>query len=318
MAKGSAVRVVRGQEEVAATERLGVCPVAAAAGAGPPPEAPVADEKPRRPRQPPPGDRTILVGLAYDGAPWSGIAPQDNAPTVGGELLSALKRFDPSIEKLKIASRTDAGVHARAQRVAFDTHKDVPSRGWVLGLNQHLPPSIVVRWASRVAHGFNPRFETRGKRYRYLLSGEPVADPLLAGRAWHLHDLDPERAVSAIERELQDALGTHDFTSFASARDPREHRERTLTRIEVRRAAPGSAVVAIDIEGDHFLHNMVRILVGTAVDVARGKRAPGTLAQALAARDRRASGVTAPPDGLYLEAILLNDEGVERWPPAPG
>ncbi|HHH30666.1 MAG TPA: tRNA pseudouridine synthase A, partial [Polyangiaceae bacterium] len=139
----------------------------------------MADERAlRRPRSLR-GDRTILFGVAYDGAPWSGIAPQDNAPTVGGELLEALRRFDPAIATLKIASRTDAGVHARAQRVAFDTDKDVSSRGWVLGVNQRLPRSIVVRWASRVPHGFNPRFETRGKRYRYLVSGEPVPDPLL-------------------------------------------------------------------------------------------------------------------------------------------
>lgn len=274
----------------------------------------MADER-RRPPRPPRGDRTILLGLAYDGAPWSGIAPQVNAPTVGAELLAALSRFDAGITALKIASRTDAGVHARAQRVAFDTDKDVPSRGWVLGLNQHLPPSIVVRWASRVRHGYNPRFEARGKRYRYLVVGEPVADPLLSGRAWHLYDLDPDRAVAPIERELRAALGTHDFTAFASARDPREHRERTLTRVDVWRT-PASSVVAIDIEGDHFLHNMVRILVGTAVDVARGKRPEGTVAEALAARDRRRAGITAPPDGLYLEAIALTDEGIERWPPA--
>lgn len=290
--------------------------VAWAAWAAWPSEAPVADEAgPRRARRPPLGDRTILLGLAYDGAPWSGIAPQANAPTVGDELLAALARFDPTIAKLKIASRTDAGVHARAQRVAFDTDKRVASRGWVLGLNQHLPPSIVVRWASRVPHGFNPRFETQGKRYRYLVACEPVADPLLAGRAWHVHDLDPSQAIPSVERELRSALGTHDFTSFASARDPREHRERTLTRIEVQRRAPGSPLVVIDIEGDHFLHNMVRILVGTAVDVARGKRPQGTVAEALAERDRRSAGVTAPPDGLYLEAIILTSEGTERWPP---
>jgi tRNA pseudouridine38-40 synthase len=256
--------------------------------------------------------------LAYDGAPWSGIAPQDNAPTVGGALLSALQHFQPDIRTLKIASRTDAGVHARAQRVAFDTTKDVPMRGWVLGLNRRLPPSVVVAWASRVRAGFNPRFEARGKRYRYLIHGAPVADPLLAGRAWHLYDLVPDQALEPLETELSAAIGTHDFSAFASARDPREHRERTLTRVDVHRPDPDEGVIAVDIEGDHFLHNMVRILVGTAVDVARGRRAAGTLAAALASRDRREAGVTAPPDGLYLERVTLTDEGWDRWPPKDG
>jgi len=283
---------------------------------GSPSEAPAVDER-RGPRH---GDRTVLVGIAYDGAPWSGIAPQDNAPTVGGELLRALQRFDRDIRTLKIASRTDAGVHARAQRVAFDTVKDVRTRGWVLGLNQHLPDSIVVRWASRVRHGFNPRFETRGKRYRYLLYADAVADPLLASRAWHLHDLDPTAALEPLRSELSAAVGTHDFSAFASARDQREHRERTLHRIAVQHVPrqgalePTSRLVAIDIEGDHFLHNMVRILVGTAVDVARGRRPFGTLASALAGRDRRSAGVTAPPDGLYLEDVFLTEEGEDRWP----
>jgi tRNA pseudouridine38-40 synthase len=260
------------------------------------------------------GDRTLLLGLAYDGADWAGIAVQNNARTVGGALLAALARFDPAIDKLRLASRTDAGVHARAQRVSFDTTKDVPCRGWVLGLNRHLPPSIRVRWASRVSHGFNPRFEARGKRYRYLLACEPVGDPFLARRAWHLYGLAADDVVEPLRNELNAALGRHDFSAFASASDEREHRERTLTRVAVERL--GASLVAIDIEGDHFLHNMVRILVGTAVDVARGHLPPGALGEALASRDRRAGGQTAPAAGLYLEALKLTTDGEDRWPPS--
>ncbi|MCA9624819.1 MAG: tRNA pseudouridine(38-40) synthase TruA, partial [Myxococcales bacterium] len=184
------------------------------------------------------------------------------------------------------------------------------------GLNRHLPGSIAVRFAARVPFGFHPRFEARGKRYRYLLLCDPVRDPLFDQRAWRLHDLTPDGCLAALNHELAAAVGRHDFSAFASARDRREHRDRHLTEACASRL-PGTDLVAIDIAGDHFLHNMVRILVGTAVDVARRRRPAGTLARALASKDRRNAGMTAPPEGLYLEALSLSHEGEDRWPPSP-
>jgi len=257
--------------------------------------------------------RSVVFGVAYDGAPWSGLVVQNNAKTVGGALLAAIQRVDPAVSKLRVASRTDAGVHARDNRVAFDTAKDIPSRGWVLGVRQHLPPSVAVRWAARACRGFNPRFETTAKHYRYLVLCDPLDDPFYAGRAWRVHDFDPAQHDS-MASELEAALGQHDFTAFASARDEREHRVRTLTEVGVQRL--DSRLLAIDIRGDGFLHNMVRILVGTVVDVARGKRPRGTIVAALKAQDRTVAGVTAPPCGLYLERLWMRDDGEDRWPAA--
>lgn len=262
--------------------------------------------------------RTVLLSIAYDGAPWSGLAVQENAPTVGGELIRALRHIDPSVSKIRVASRTDAGVHARDQRVAFDTEVDVPNRAWVRGLFPYLPSSIVVTRASTPEPGFHPRFETLRKDYRYLLLCQHRSDPFLVKRAWRVGPMNDER-LAVMQEELAALVGTHDFAGFASARDQRENTERTM---EVAGAqwlgSPASGdtpkVIAIDITGDGFLHNMVRIIVGTAVDVALGRLDRGAFRRALASKKRDDLGQTAPPDGLYLERLELRDEGRDPWP----
>jgi tRNA pseudouridine38-40 synthase len=256
---------------------------------------------------------SILLTVAYDGAPYAGFAAQPGQVTVAGALLEAIARLDPSVRRLRVASRTDAGVHARDNRVAFDPERALPTRAWVLGLERHLPESVVVSRASRVERGFEPRRHTLEKRYRYLVLCRRAADPFLAGRAWHIWGVDDDARLARMQRELDAAVGTHDFSAFASARDPRGHRMRTLTTLTVRRL--DRWLVAIDVTGDGFLHNMVRILVGTAVEVGLDRRPEGTLARALASGDRRLAGMTAPPDGLYLETLAFADEGCDPWPP---
>src|SRR5262245_52676739 len=111
----------------------------------------------------------VLLTVAYDGQPFSGWAPQRNAPTVAGELLAAIQTMQPDVREVRGASRTDAGVHARGQRAAFDAEGAIPPRGWVLGLCSRLPASIAVRSASLVPAGYDPRRHGRGKRYVYTL-----------------------------------------------------------------------------------------------------------------------------------------------------
>src|SRR5512140_1763232 len=111
----------------------------------------------------------VLLTVAYDGRPFAGFAPQPAQRTVAGELLGALRTVDPAIREIRGASRTDAGVHARGQRVAFDSAATIPPRGWALAVTRHLPAEIAVRRAALVPEGFSPRFNNRGKRYRYLI-----------------------------------------------------------------------------------------------------------------------------------------------------
>jgi tRNA pseudouridine38-40 synthase len=251
---------------------------------------------------------TVLLTVAYDGRPYAGFVEQKEVTTVAGVLLHALRQIDPTIARLRAVSRTDAGVHARAQRVAFDTERSLPMRGWVLGVTKHLPETVAVRRAALAPPGYDPRQHALCKRYRYLLHTEPVNDPLLAGRVWRVEDIDH----AVVQRELDAAVGTHDFAGFCSAQDERENTVRTILCAEV---MPAQSFVIVDVVGTGFLHRMVRILVGTVVDVARRRLEPGAVARTLRSGDRRDAGITAPPDGLYLEEVTLDDEpSSDCWP----
>src|SRR5262249_29146415 len=152
----------------------------------------------------------------------------------------------------------------------FDTGMTLPSRGWVLTLNQHLPDDVAVRWAQLIPSGYSPRFASRKKRYRYDLLLDKVRDPLLCNRTWRIgYDMDMQR----LERESRSIVGTHDFVAFRATGDERTDTVRTIHSVTV--AGPvlecpsGSRGWSITIEGTAFLYNMVRILVGTLVDVGR-------------------------------------------------
>lgn len=254
----------------------------------------------------------MLLELSYDGTGFHGWARQRNARTVEATLSSAVLGIDPGASLIRGASRTDAGVHAESQLAAFDATIDVPARGWVLGLNQRLPDDVAVSAARGVSPGFSPRFAARGKRYRYRVLVDPIRDPRWRARAWRVPELD----VGAMFAEANAALGIHDFASFRATGDSRATTVRTLTRVDVEREVD-PRIIAIVVEGDAFLYRMVRILVGTMVDVARGRLAAGAIARAISARDRRSAGTTAPAHGLVLERVYVDvpEAAGERWPP---
>jgi tRNA pseudouridine38-40 synthase len=258
--------------------------------------------------------RGVLLTVAYDGARFAGFVVQPGQRTIAGELLGALQAVDPAIRQIRGASRTDAGVHAHGQRVAFDTTLDVPPRGWVLAVTRHLPSEIAIRRAGVVEVGFQPRFESHGKRYRYLVLRDHARDPFLEGRAWRSPAFDAPEAIAIAAEEARLAIGTHDFAAFRSSADVRRRTVRTIRRFEVTEDPSDPRVIRIDVEGDAFLHNMVRILVGTLADVARGRVPRGAIARALSSGKRGDAGITAPPDGLYLEQVLLDHEGDDGWP----
>jgi tRNA pseudouridine38-40 synthase len=257
-------------------------------------------------------ERGVLLEVAYDGTAFHGWAAQKDARTVEETLRGAVVAMDPRASELRGASRTDAGVHAEGQAVAFDTSRDIPAQGWVLGLNQHLPADVAVRKARSIVPGYAPRFCARTKRYRYRLLVDAVRDPLWATRAWRVTGIDAQ----AMALEALAACGTHDFAGFRGAADKRPSTVRTLTRVDVDREQ-GDRVLGVVVEGNAFLYNMVRILVGTMVDVARGRLAAGAIARALESGNRLDAGTTAPAHGLVLETVaLVLPEGVgASWPP---
>jgi tRNA pseudouridine38-40 synthase len=267
--------------------------------------------KPPRPEEGARAARGVLLEVSYDGGGFHGWARQKNARSVEESVHGAVLAIDPGAGAVRGASRTDAGVHAEGQLVAFDATLDIPARGWVLGLNRHLPDDVAVRAARAVPAGFAPRFAARGKRYRYRVLVDLVRDPRHRSRAWRLPELD----ATVMVREAQAAVGTHDFASFRAAGDERASTVRTLTSVGIEHEGDGR-IVAVVVEGNAFLYNMVRILVGTMVDAARGRLPQGAVARAIAARDRRSAGTTAPAHGLVLERVEVDlPEGAgDRWP----
>lgn len=255
----------------------------------------------------------VLLTVAYDGARFSGFARQPGARTVAGELDGAVRAIDPSASLVRGASRTDAGVHALSQRVAFDTRLDIPPRGWALALARHLSDEIAIVEAVRVAPEYDPRSHSVKKLYRYLVLRSPVRDPFLERRAWRVED----RLNHGLMRSEATALvGTHDFRAFRTSTDRRTDTVRTVFRADALRDSD-PRVLRVEIEGDKFLHRMVRIIVGTLVDVGRGRLEPGAVARGLSTGDRRVLGITAPADGLYLATHVLDDDGQsnrDKWP----
>ena len=254
----------------------------------------------------------VLLTVAYDGSRFSGFARQPTARTIAGELDGAVRAAAPDSSLVRGASRTDAGVHARGQRVAFDTDRALPARAWVHCLNRELPGEIVVRRAARVEPGFEPRFSARQKTYRYVILESVVRSPFWDARAWRLSERLNHELMRTAAAPL---VGEHDFRAFRAAEDERENTVRRLFRIEVRtRSSDDGELTEIFVEGSGFLHRMVRIIVGSLVDVGIGRLNATALATALDDKNRTTLGRTAPPDGLCLDSMLLADEGLDAWP----
>lgn len=256
----------------------------------------------------------MLLEVAYDGTPFSGFARQPDARTVAGELDGAVRAIDPRASLVRGASRTDAGVHARGQPVAFDAEREIDPRGWALALAAHLPDEIAVVSAARVPAGYDPRSHAVHKTYRYLVLRSAVRDPLLAHRAWRVTDRLNHGLMRAEARAL---VGSHDFGAFRAAADERENSAREIFQADARVDACDPRLLVVEVRGNRFLYKMMRIIVGTLVDVGRGRRAAGAVQRALASGSRDELGMTAPAEGLYLHHVELDDSGADRWPPDP-
>ena len=243
--------------------------------------------------------RAWRLVLAYDGTGFHGWQVQPDAVTVQGALLDAARRlFADGEVRVVGASRTDAGVHAVGQTVALSAEGDFPPATVQAALNAYLPREIRVVAAAEAPEGFDARRAARGKRYLYLIDNGAVPSPLLLRWAWHVPgrlDLDAMRAALAALR------GAHDFSAFCAAPGREVEPICCVRALHVRSR---KSLVALAISADRFLHHMVRNVVGSAVEVARGAQPPAWMAAVLAGRDRTKAGPTAPAQGLTLVRVL--------------
>jgi tRNA pseudouridine38-40 synthase len=265
---------------------------------------------------------TVRLIVRYDGTGLAGWQRQRGVRTVQEELERAVQEMSGAPARVHGAGRTDAGVHAHAQVAAFETQASIPAKGWMLGLTSLLPPQIAVREARYVPDGYDPRRASGGKRYRYLVLTDRVRDPLLRDRAWHVHD---EIDVEAMRVASAALVGSHDFRAFRASDCERINTVRHLFRVAWRHHyADRPGLLAFEVEGTAFLKNMVRIIVGTLIEIGRGRRDPNSIPDLIASGDRTRTGVTAPPHGLYLDEVFvrpefrLEDDSLQLRPDAAG
>jgi len=246
--------------------------------------------------------RKIRLTLAYDGTDYHGWQVQPGFRTVQGTLCQAAAALIGRKTHVHGASRTDAGVHAQGQVGLIETFSPIPTENFPRALNDRLPTDIAVRDAREVSRTFDLIGDVTHKLYRYTICTARIRPVRDIRFVWHLPThLDAE----AMRAAAQHLVGRRDFRSFASAADTRQSSVRTLFGCDVRQERD---TIIIDVEGDGFLYNMVRNIVGTLVDIGHGRWAPDMIRAILGARDRTAAGQLAPPQGLCLEWIQYGQD----------
>jgi tRNA pseudouridine38-40 synthase len=245
--------------------------------------------------------RTLKLTLAYDGTDYAGWQWQQGPRTLQGALEAAIAQVTGESIRVTASGRTDAGVHALGQVVSFQTASELSAEVLKKALNAELPDAMAVLAAVEVRAGFHAIRNAVRKRYRYVINDSRVRDVFRLRYAWHYRRrLDAD----AMHRAAQALAGKHDFRSYETTGSERTDSVRTITEIGVARAGQGSPdLVTVEVEADGFLYNMVRSIVGTLVEVGRGVRSEEWPAEVLAARDRRAAGMTAPAAGLFLVSV---------------
>lgn len=243
--------------------------------------------------------------VAYDGSDFAGWQVQPNDRTVQQVLEESLEALAGRFIRVQGSGRTDSGVHARGQVVSFDGELPFPETTILRALNARLPLDVRVLRVQHHQRGFHALRHVAGKRYRYTIQDGRIGDVFQRRYSWRTPvDLD-DAAMSAAAQLL---IGEQDFASFQATGADRKSTVRTVTEAVIqRRQGPPVGLLTFDIAANGFLYNMVRIIVGTLVEVGKGKHPPAWVSQALAARRRDAAGPTAPPEGLCLMEVFLAD-----------
>lgn len=245
--------------------------------------------------------RNLLLRLMYDGSAYHGWQVQPNGVTVQEKLQDALEQILGVRENVTGCSRTDSGVHARDFCCNIRTENSIDCYKLTGSLNAVLPDDICVKSCTEVGTDFHARYDCLGKRYVYRVWNESYKNPFLTKYAYHYKNrLDAD----FLNRQAQVYVGTHDFSGFCSSGSSVEDTVRTVHSFSVER---NGGEVLFSVEADGFLYNMVRIMVGTLIEISENRIEKDTLASIIKSKDRMRAGRTAPPQGLYLDKVIYRD-----------
>ena len=241
----------------------------------------------------------VRLDIEYDGGDFRGWAKQPGLRTVQGELEAALATVLREQVELTVAGRTDTGVHALGQVASFETDAEVPA-DLARRLNGLGPSDIAVTAAAPTVEGFDARRDAVSRTYRYRVLARSSSSPFEQGRAlWWPHKMDR----TALDSCAQAIVGTHDFTAFTPTQTDHVRFERDILASSW---TTDGDIVSFQITADAFMRNMVRVLVGTQLEVASRRRTLDSFKQLLRGAPRSAAGDTAPPHGLYLESVAYD------------
>jgi len=239
----------------------------------------------------------IKLIIEYDGTDYVGWQVQPNGVSVQQRVELALEQLLEAKVRVHSSGRTDAGVHAVGMVCHLDTERQLPLTAWREGVNRFLPETIAVRQAEEVDEQFHARFSAKGKRYRYTVLRSDVRMPLQRRTCWQIRQpLD----LAAMQAAAEQFVGVHDFAAFRTSGCGAETTQREIFSIKFSEAGE---LLYIDVCGSGFLKNMVRMMVGTLVEVGRGKRPAGDVAQLLAGCSTLGPALTAPAQGLCLMEV---------------
>lgn len=245
--------------------------------------------------------RNISLTLMYDGSRFHGWQMQENAETVQGHLAVAIERILGHRVTIYGCSRTDCGVHANTFCCNFRTDKDTACEKIKVGVNALVPESIAVLSAEEKDDSFNARFDCKGKEYVYKVWNSRVRNPFLVNKALH-HPIHINEEL--LDNECKAFIGYQDFSAFCASGTEVVDKRRTIYDFSVKREGD---MVLFYVKGDGFLYNMVRIMVGTLLDINSGKIPVGCLSDIISSKDRVRAGITAKACGLYLNKVFYDE-----------
>ncbi|NVN91126.1 MAG: tRNA pseudouridine(38-40) synthase TruA [Desulfuromonadales bacterium] len=241
--------------------------------------------------------RTIKLSIEYDGTNYAGWQIQPNGMAVQQVIEEALLQLLGEQVRLRSSGRTDAGVHAQDMVASFTTARKLPLQAFVGGVNRFLPPDIAILSATEVPTGFKAIGDARSKHYRYTIYNAQVRSPLRRLYSWHVRE---QLNLPAMCDAAYRYIGRHDFAAFRASNCVTKT---TIRRIDSVSVSSEGNIIVIDVTGEGFLKNMVRIMAGTLVDIGRGRFAPEHIDMLLKNPDRKKAGVTAPACGLCLVEV---------------